>query len=68
MLSIANHESKRQQHSVGGGGRQLTTLAITPPQVAFELAVVVPTDIEHTRQVIVAGVAPPHKPSADKKK
>ena len=46
----------------------MTTLAAVLPQVTLETAVVVRAVIERNRQVIVAGVAPPHKPSVDKKK
>ena len=68
MPPIADRASKRQRNSVGGGGRQLTTIAAAPPQVALDPAVVVPADIERNREAIVAGVAPPRKLSADEKK
>ena len=56
MLPITALVSKRQQNS--GGGRQLTTLAADPPQVALEPAVAVPTYFERNCQAIVAGVPP----------
>jgi hypothetical protein len=55
MPSFTDRASKLQQNSVGGGERQLTTLAAAPPQVVLEPVVVVPTDIERNRQAI----APP---------
>ena len=46
MLPISDRTSKGPQNSVGGEGRQLTTLAASPPWVALRLAVVVVADIE----------------------
>jgi hypothetical protein len=46
----------------------LTTQVAVPPQVALEESIGVPTYIESNHQMIIAGVSPPHKPSADKKK
>ena len=46
----------------------MTKIAVAPPQVALEPAVVVPKDIERNRKLIFTGVAPLGKPSADKKK
>jgi len=68
MPPIADRASKRQRNSVGGGGRQLTTIAAAPLQVALDPAVIVPVDIERNREAIAAGVALPRKLSADEKK
>ena len=51
MLPIASCATKRPQNSVGG--RQLTTQATAPPQVAMESTGMAPLDIERIRQVIV---------------
>ena len=68
MPPIVDRVLKRQRNSVGGGGSPLSTLAAASPQIALEPAAVVLVDIERNRQVVIAGVAPPRKPSADEKK
>ena len=66
MPPVVERAAKRQQSSIGC---QLTTEAAAPNHVVLETAVIVfPADIEHNCQVIVVGVAPPCKPSADEKK